>query len=80
MVSSGHGSKAVTFDRMKIRHQLHVPGFLASLVKDLGLRYLLVDVVDAAPELLAEGGVLRSQAFREIYAEGRVMLLEVVQE
>ena len=29
MVSSGHGSKAVTFDRMQIRHQLNAPGFLA---------------------------------------------------
>ena len=79
MVSSGHGSKAVTFDRMQIRHQLQVPGFLASLVHDFGLRYLLVDVQDAAPELMAVDGVLRGQAFRQIYAEGRVMLLEVVQ-
>ncbi len=79
MVSSGHGSKAVTFDRMQIRHQLQVPGFLTGLVRDLGLRYVLVDVQDAAPELLAEGGVLRGRAFRQIHADGRVILLEAVQ-
>lgn len=79
MVSSGHGSKAVTFDRMQIRHQLQVPGFLAGLVRDLEIRYLLVDVQDAEPELLVEGGVLRGPGFRQIHAEGRVILFEAVQ-
>lgn len=77
MISSGHGSKAVTFDRMQIRHQLSTPGFLTRSVLDLGVRYLLVDLKSTAPELLAEGGVLRGPEFRQIYANERVMVLEV---
>jgi hypothetical protein len=77
MISSGHGSKAVTFDRMQIRHQLNTPGFLARSVRDLGIRYLLVDLKTAAPELLAEGGAMRGQGFRQIYVNERVMVLEV---
>ena len=36
-----------------------LPGFWPGLVRDLDIRYLLVDLKTAAPELLAEGGVLR---------------------
>lgn len=78
MVSSGHGSKAVTFDRMQIRHQLNAPGFLAGLTRDLDLRYVLVDVRNAGPELLAEGGVLRGAGYRELYSNGRVILFEAI--
>jgi hypothetical protein len=45
-------------------------------VRDLGIRYLLVDLKSTAPELLAEGGVLRGPEFRQIYANDRVMVLE----
>jgi hypothetical protein len=76
MIASGHGSKAVTFDRMQIRRQLATPGFLTRSVQDFGVRYLLVDLNSTAPELLAEGGVLRGPEFRQIYANDRVMLLE----
>lgn len=76
MISSGHGSKAVTFDRMQIRRQLNVPGFLTRSVRDLGIRYLLVDLEGTAPELLAEGGALCSPEFSRIYANERVMVLE----
>jgi hypothetical protein len=79
MVASGHGSKAVTFDRMQIRHQLKVPGFLAGLVRDLDIRYVLVDTKTASPELLAAGGVFHGDGFRQIHADGHVILLEVVQ-
>jgi hypothetical protein len=78
MVSSGHGSKAVTFDRMQIRHHLNAPGFLAGLVRDLDIRYVLVDIQNTAPDLLAEGGVLRGPGFRQLHADGCVILLEAV--
>jgi hypothetical protein len=77
MVSSGHGSKAVTFDRMQIRHQLNAPGFLDGLTRDLGLQYVLVDVRNTSPELLAGDGVLRGAGYRQLYANGRVILFEV---
>jgi hypothetical protein len=79
MVSAGHGSKAVTFDRMQIRHQLNAPGFLAGLVRDLDIRYVLVDLKSTAPELLADGGVLRGPGFRQLHADGCLILLEAVQ-
>jgi hypothetical protein len=77
MIASGHGSKAVTFDRMQIRRQLNAPGFLMRSVRVLGIRYLLVDLKTTAPELLAEGGVMRGPEFRQIYANERAMILEV---
>lgn len=76
MISSGHGSKAVTFDRMQIRHQLNTPGFLARSVREMGIRYLLVDLKSTPPELLAADGALRKPEFRQIYANKRVMVLE----
>jgi hypothetical protein len=76
MISSGHGSKAVTFDRMQIRHQLGTPGFLARSVRDLDIRYLLVDLKSTPPELLAEDGPLREPDFRQIYGNDRVIVLE----
>ena len=48
-------------------------------VRDLRVRYLLIDVQDAAPELLAEGVILRGQGLRQLYAKGRVTPLEVLQ-
>jgi hypothetical protein len=62
---------------MQIRRQLNAPGFLMRSVRVLGIRYLLVDLKTTAPELLAEGGVMRGPEFRQIYANERAMILEV---
>jgi hypothetical protein len=63
---------------MQIRHQLNVPGFLAGLVRDLDIRYVLVDTKTASPELLAAGGVFHGDGLRKIHVDGHVILFEVV--
>lgn len=74
LVAAGHGSKALTFDRMAIRGRVAEPGFLAQFMRDNGVRYVFLD------RSLAAGGLADVFAagapFRELFAAGDIAVFE----
>lgn len=76
IVSGGHGSKAMTFNRMLVRRKLKEPGFINELVCSLAIRYVLVDRKEAPLELLADEGDLATGQFTKIYDNDRVIIFE----
>ncbi len=76
MVSSGHGSKAITFDRLTIRQRLAEPGFIGTLVRELAVRYVLLDRLANPAGLPGIEAELQAGGFRTLFASGRVVLLE----
>lgn len=78
MVSGGHGSKAMTFNRLHVQQNLAVPGFILGLVRQFGIRYVFVDTQVAGPEVMRSGSDLAGDEFRTVFANGRVTVLEAV--
>jgi hypothetical protein len=76
MVSSGHGSKAMTFDRLTIRQRLTDPGAIGGLVRELGVRYVLVDRTAAPPALRVDESEWQGHGLRPLFTAGTVLLLE----
>lgn len=76
MVASGHGSKAMSFDRLTIRRQIGDPATLAALVQELGVRYVLLDRSAGSAAELAAASELPSRGFRALFDSGTVLLLE----
>ncbi len=76
MVSSGHGSKAMTFDRLTIRQRLQETQSMAGLARDLGVRYVLVDRGICSAEVLVAADGLQARGFRPLFDSGQVLLLE----
>ncbi len=80
IVSGGHGSKAMTFNRLHVQQNLGVPGFIIGLVRQLGIRYVFVDTAVAEPGLMRDRGDLAGGTFRTVFANRRVTVLETVQQ
>ncbi len=78
IVSGGHGSKAMTFNRLHVRQNLAVPGFITGLVRQLAIRYVFVDTEVAGSEVTRSGSDLAGEEFRTVFANGRVTVLEAV--
>ncbi|MCC7488570.1 MAG: hypothetical protein IT485_02895 [Gammaproteobacteria bacterium] len=76
MLSSGHGSKAMTFDRLTIRQRLAEAQSMAGLARDLGLRYVLVDRKISSAEVLAAVDGLQTLGFQPLFDSGQVVLLQ----
>ncbi|MCC7490468.1 MAG: hypothetical protein IT485_12560, partial [Gammaproteobacteria bacterium] len=76
MVSSGHGSKAMTFDRLTIRQQLSEPCAVVRLAHELGLRYIIVDRSASAADLHLNDDGWQACGFRALFASGSIVFLE----
>lgn len=78
IVSGGHGSKAMTFNRLHVQKNLAVPGFITGLVRQLGIRYVFVDTEVAGPEVTRSGSDLSGGGYRTVFVNRRVTVLEAV--
>jgi len=77
LVASGHGVKALTFDRLTIKRGMAEPGFLASFAATNGVDYILLDRARASPAVAAVFAGDGQRHFREIHADDGLALFRV---
>jgi hypothetical protein len=77
MASSGHGSKAITYDRLTLRKNISNVDYLARFVKENDIRYLIIDL-SATTDTQALVHEQNAMGLEERYRNQTLLLLETL--
>lgn len=75
MASSGHGSKAISYDRMTLKKNISNPEYLARFVKENSIRYLIVDHTTFA-DIRSFCAMRGEITFKEQYRNSSLAIME----